>query len=246
MVASASEPILLHSHRKTARWSVLLVFAVVSGMAIWLVYFSMRRPFIGKTDPETGCRFTFTLASEWVSVEKSGPGFSKKLDDLTFSLPKPLPLQTWIEKYLLHWTSYPYKFPFLKNEISIVSGDQILSGNRSPFRNFKLQDDYPTPKHPDFVDLPKTRVMEETHLSVADQPALWRVARVDLPLNPTVPAAQQKGSYKFYTDTLVVKVKGKDLWFAVVGTGDADHQHQVQNEVRSIGDSLRIEKVWGK
>src|SRR5579863_10491762 len=119
MVASASKPILLYSHRKAARWSVLLVLAVLSIMAIWLAYVSLRRPVIGKTDPETGCRFTFTLASEWTPVEKSGPGFSKNLDDLTFSFPKPSPLQTWFEKHLLHRTSYPYKFPFLKNEIHI-------------------------------------------------------------------------------------------------------------------------------
>jgi hypothetical protein len=45
---------------------------------------------------------------------------------------------------------------------------------------------------------------------------------------------------------LVMKVKGKDLWFAVVGTSDEDHQRQMQKEVRSLGNSLRIEKVWAR
>jgi len=246
MVTSASKPILTHTQRKARLLSVALVLAVQGGMAIWLAHFSQRRPFIGKTDPETGCRFTFTLASEWPLRENSKPGYSKKLDDLTLSFPKPSPLQTWFEKYLMHRTAYPYKFSFLKNEIRIISGDQILSGMKSPFRNFELREDYPTPRHPDFVDLPRTTVMDETHLSVSGQPALWRVTRVDLPLNPTAKGSQGKGSYKFYTDTLVVKAKGKDFWFAVVGTGDEDHYRQVQKEVRSVGDSLRIEKVWGK
>jgi hypothetical protein len=243
MDTSASRPVFLQSHRKRWPLSVWLVLAVFSSLAIWLAHVSMRRSCIGKTDPETGCRFTFTIGSEWSLAQRHGSGFSEKLDDLTFSLPQPTPLQTWFEKYLLRRVSYPYKFTFLKNEVLIRSGDRIRSGTRSPFRNFELQGGFPTPRYPDFVDLPRTTVMEERHLLVSGQPALWRVSRVDLPLNPTAPVSRRKGSYKFYSYALVVKAKDKDLWFAVTGSADQDHQRQVRKEVRAVGDSLRIEKV---
>jgi hypothetical protein len=107
----------------------------------------------------------------------------------------------------------------LKNEICICSGDQIRSGYRSPFRNFELQEDFPTPRHPDFVDFPGTKVVEETHFLVAGQAALWRIARVDLPPNPTAAGFMRKGSHAVYDTMLVVKIRGKDLWFAVEGRG---------------------------
>ena len=240
MVISASKSVVPLQGR-AVRASALLAVAVLSLSAIWLAQVAMRRPYTGKVDPETGGRFTFTLASEWVPAKTPEFGFAEKRDDFVFSLPKPTALQTWFETYLLRRRAYPYTFPFLKNEIGIVSGHQTLSGNRSPFKAFTLQGDYPAPKHPGFTDLPRTTVMEERHLLAAGQPALWRVTRTDLPLNPTLPVPLQRGSYKFYTYMLVVKIKGEDSWLAVEGTGDESHQRQIEKEVRALTDSLRIE-----
>jgi len=246
MVASPTKPIPLPSHRKYGLRPVLIVLAVLSSMAIWLTYISMRRPYIGKTDPETGCRFTFTLASYWTPVKLSKPGYSEKLDHFAYALPKPPLFQIWFEQNVLHRTSHPDTFPMLKNEIQIVSGDQIRNGNRSTFRAFVLQDDYPTPRQPGFAEPPGTTVLEETHLLVAGQPALWRETSAKIPPNTIISGAMRSAPSKFYTDTLVVKIKGKDLWFAVVGTAYDDHQREIQNEVRAVGDSLRIEGVGGK
>jgi hypothetical protein len=246
MVTSASQPVHLPSPRKSGLWPVLLVLALLSVTAVWLTYLAMRRPYIGKTDPETGYRCTFTLAAYWNPTGIVRPGWSLKRDDFVFALPKPPPFQTWLEKNVLHRTPLPDSFPELKNEIHVTSGDQIRSGIRSPFRNFVLQDDYPTPKHPDFVDPPGTIVMEENHLLVAGQPALLRVTCADIPPRSRISGVMRSGPSRFYTDTLVVKVKGKDLWFAIVGTAYDDHQEQIQNDVRAVGDSLHIEQVRGE
>ena len=85
--------------------------------------------------------------------------------------------------------------------------------------------------------------MEETHLLVSGQPALWRLTRADYQVSAIAAGRRGKTSNKFYTYTLVVKVKGRDAWFAAVGSGDEGHRFQIQDEVQAIGDSLRIEKV---
>lgn len=248
MIANPSKLAIPRSRCSSVRWPVILAIAAVCAVVILLtyVYTSARRSIIGKVDPETGYRFAFTISPEWVPVQQTRLGFSKKRDDFTFSVPKPPALQAWFDRFLLHRTSNAHTYALLKEGISIVSGDQILSGNRSPFRNFELRNDYPMPKHPDFVDLPGTVVSEETHITAADQPALWRVDALDLPPSPALVGPTKKSSERFYTHVLVVKMRGRDLWFAVVGTSYEPHHRQIQNEVRAIGESLRIENVRRK
>jgi hypothetical protein len=211
------------------------IFLVAFGVLILAGRFSTRRDYSGKRDSATGRRFQFSVASDWSLAAPSPPGFSTKLDDFVFSMPKPDWFETLMDRYVLHITPYQYRHAFLKNELHVCSGDRERSGGRSPFRNFVLENGYPTPKHPDFVDPAGTVVEEETHLLVAGQPALWRGGRVDVPVGT-------KGRYPVYEYMLVVKVKDRDLWFAISGIEGEDYRHRIRDEIRSIGDSLRIEE----
>ena len=140
MVTSASKPSLLYSHRKAARWSVLLVLAVLSSMAIWSAYFSLRHPII--------------RTPEWLSNAQASRlcGFPSGHSD--------------------------------RGNTSVCIGAACLmarsqSGSTS---------------HPNGRRRSGERLLQVLYLM------------------------------------LVVKVKGKDLWFAVVGTGDEDHYRQCKRK----------------
>jgi len=217
----------------------LLLIACLCAAGFWFAHINTRRLYVGKTDPTTGYRCAFTLGRGWTRIDKPSsmaiPGQS--LDYFFFDLPKPSPIQTWIDERLLHRTPDPMPYG-LKPVLD------IFSSRTERFANFELQDGYPAIKLPPPPQLYQITPLETSHLLISGQPATWFVTRLDFPWNPPSPGASNGSRLYYYM--LVIKVRDKPLWYAVGGMTDDAHHRQVEKEVRAIRESFRIERIEGQ
>jgi hypothetical protein len=209
----------------------LFLFVLLGGLSWWFTRITARRPHVGKTDPVSGYHYEFSLAQGWQEKKANHPNDG----DVTFDPPKPLPIQTWLEKNLFHTPTTPTGFGEINDLAVYIDQSDTVHG-------MIIQDDFPTFDSKDKDILPM-RVLEEKHFFISGQPATWFVLTVNTA--SLSPGGNNSGNSNddWYAYAFVVKIKDKPLWYTVAGISDTAHRQQIGNEVRAIRDSFRIKKA---